>query len=75
MAILLNRKEETHERIVRTAALAIRQRGYSGVDVAEVMKESGLTHGGFYAHFDSKTSMPAQAADRAGADGVQALHA
>lgn len=67
------RKEETHDRIVRTAARAIRQRGYAGVGVADVMKEAGLTHGGFYAHFGSKTALLAEAADRAGADGVQAL--
>ena len=68
-----SRKEETHERIVRTAARAIRQRGYAGVGVAEVMKEAGLTHGGFYAHFGSRTALLAEAADRAGADGVQSL--
>jgi AcrR family transcriptional regulator len=51
---LLNRKEETHERIVEVAARAIRRTGYSGTGVADIMKEAGLTHGGFYAHFDSR---------------------
>lgn len=68
-----SRKEETHARIVRTAARAIRERGYAGVGVAEVMKDTGLTHGGFYAHFGSKTAMLAEAASRAGAEGVAAL--
>jgi TetR/AcrR family transcriptional regulator, transcriptional repressor for nem operon len=65
-----SRKEATHERIVETAARAIRRSGYGGTGVAEIMKEAGLTHGGFYAHFDSRDGMLAEAADRAGADTV-----
>jgi AcrR family transcriptional regulator len=68
-----SRKEATHERIVETAARAIRRRGYGGAGVAEIMKEAGLTHGGFYAHFDSREGMLAEAADRAGADGMALL--
>jgi TetR/AcrR family transcriptional repressor of nem operon len=69
----LSRKEATHERIVETAARAIRRSGYGGAGVAEIMKEAGLTHGGFYAHFDSREGMLAEAADRAGADGMAML--
>jgi AcrR family transcriptional regulator len=65
-----SRKEITHERIVETAARAIRRSGYDGTGVADIMKEAGLTHGGFYAHFDSREAMLAEAADRAGADAV-----
>jgi AcrR family transcriptional regulator len=68
-----SRKEATHERIVETAARAIRRSGYGGTGVADVMKEAGLTHGGFYAHFDSREEMLAEAADRAGADTVARL--
>src|SRR5215208_5996883 len=68
-----SRKEASHERIVETAARAIRRSGYSGSGVAEIMKEAGLTHGGFYAHFDSREAMLAEAADRAGADTVAFL--
>jgi AcrR family transcriptional regulator len=68
-----SRKEATHERIVATAARAIRRTGYGGTGVAEIMKEAGLTHGGFYAHFDSREAMLAEAADRAGADGMAVL--
>jgi AcrR family transcriptional regulator len=68
-----SRKEATHERIVDTAARAIRRSGYGGTGVAEIMKEAGLTHGGFYAHFDSREAMLAEAADRAGADGMALL--
>lgn len=68
-----SRKAQTHARIVRMAARAIRRHGYAGAGVADIMKDAGLTHGGFYAHFDSRTAMLAEAADQAGADGVQAL--
>ena len=63
-------KEATHERIVQTAARAIRRSGYNGTSVADIMKEAGLTHGGFYAHFSSREAMLAEAADRAGAESV-----
>jgi TetR/AcrR family transcriptional regulator, transcriptional repressor for nem operon len=65
-------KEATHERIVEVAARAIRRSGYAGTSVADIMKEAGLTHGGFYAHFDSREAMLAEAADRAGAESVAA---
>jgi len=65
-------KEATHERIVEVAARAIRRSGYDGTSVADIMKEAGLTHGGFYAHFSSREAMLAEAADRAGAEAVSA---
>lgn len=65
-----SRKEATHERIVEVAARAIRRSGYAGTGVADIMKEAGLTHGGFYAHFASRETLLAEAADRAGADAV-----
>lgn len=58
-------KEATHERIVSVAARAIRRTGYDGTGVADIMKEAGLTHGAFYAHFASRESMLAEAAGRA----------
>lgn len=65
-----SRKEITHERIVEVAARAIRRSGYAGTGVADIMKEAGLTHGGFYAHFPSREVLLAEAADRAGAEAV-----
>lgn len=62
------RKEGTRERIVAAAARSIRGRGYAGVRVAAVMKDAGLTHGGFYAHFKSREALLIEALDRAGAD-------
>lgn len=61
-------KEASHERIVQAAARAIRRSGYDGTGVADIMKEAGLTHGAFYAHFDSREAMLVEAADRAGAE-------
>jgi len=66
----VSRKEETHERIVEVAARAIRRSGYGGTGVADIMKEAGLTHGGFYAHFESRDALLAEAGDRAGAQAV-----
>lgn len=52
--------EETaarHERIVKEASRLFRERGFENVTVGEVMKAAGLTHGAFYAHFDSKQDL------------------
>ncbi len=68
MSTTLTRKEQTHERIVDTAATIIRRSGYGGTGVADIMKEAGLTHGGFYAHFDSRDQLLAEAVDRAAGD-------
>src|SRR4051794_29408714 len=61
-----SRKEETHNRILDVAARALRREGYAGTGVAAVMKEAGLTHGGFYAHFPSRDAMLVEALERAG---------
>ncbi|MES2992549.1 MAG: TetR/AcrR family transcriptional regulator [Pseudomonadota bacterium] len=67
------RKQRTHERIVDVAATAIRRSGYAGVGVADVMKEAGLTHGGFYAHFDSRDQMLAEAIEHAGTKSMERM--
>src|SRR6186713_563623 len=61
-------KEASHERIVSVAARAIRRSGYDGTGVADIMKEAGLTHGAFYAHFASREAMLAEAAAQACAE-------
>lgn len=63
-------KDATHERIVSAAARAIRRSGYAGTGVADIMKEAGLTHGAFYAHFESRDAMLREAADHAGAESI-----
>lgn len=73
MSIAPSKKELSHDRIVDVAARAIRRAGYRGVGVADIMKEAGLTHGGFYAHFASRDALLVEAMDRAGRDNQAAL--
>lgn len=56
-------KAETHERIIERASQAFREFG-SGVGIGEVMTELGLTHGGFYRHFQSKDDLLVEAIAR-----------
>jgi TetR/AcrR family transcriptional repressor of nem operon len=51
------RKPQTRERIVAAAERLIKERGTAGASVEAVMREAGLTVGGFYAHFPSKEAM------------------
>ncbi len=48
------------ERIIDTALQLFRAHGFDGVGVAELMKQAGLTHGGFYGHFASKEALAAE---------------
>ncbi|RSZ37245.1 MULTISPECIES: TetR/AcrR family transcriptional regulator [unclassified Variovorax] len=66
-------KDATHDRIVSVAARAIRRSGYDGTGVSDIMKEAGLTHGAFYAHFASREAMLAEAAGRACAESAAAV--
>lgn len=57
-------KAETHQKLLKIASRALREKGPDNLAVAEVMKEAGLTHGGFYAHFKSKDALLAETLDR-----------
>jgi TetR/AcrR family transcriptional repressor of nem operon len=57
----LSHKERTRARIIEEAAKAMRQYGPEGIGVAALMKRAGLTHGGFYAHFENRDDLVAQA--------------
>src|SRR4029078_7748573 len=50
-------KQETAARTARKASVRLREKGAHGIGVADLMKEAGLTHGGFYAHFDSRDAL------------------
>src|SRR5260370_28404121 len=52
---------ETRQRIVKAAAAEFRQNGIGGTSLSELMAAAGLTHGGFYRHFDSKDQIFAEA--------------
>ena len=54
--------QENRQRIVETASVLFRERGYDGVGVADLMAAAGFTHGGFYKHFGSKADLMAEAA-------------
>lgn len=58
-------KEETRAKIVKAAASAFRKHGVNGIGVAQLMKGAKLTHGGFYAHFESKDALIVDAIDAA----------
>ena len=54
-------KAETHARIVKVAAKRFRELGLEGIGVADVMKEAGVTVGGFYKHFKSRDELVVEA--------------
>jgi TetR/AcrR family transcriptional repressor of nem operon len=61
----VEQKGETHERIIDAAARSFRKHGSEGQGVARLMKDVGLTHGGFYRHFESKEDLLVDAITRA----------
>ena len=52
---------QTRSRIVEEASYGLRQRGADGLSVVDLMKLAGLTHGGFYAHFESREALVVEA--------------
>jgi TetR/AcrR family transcriptional repressor of nem operon len=50
-------KAEVHQKIVKDASRRVRTEGLNGAAVAAVMRDTGLTHGGFYKHFGSKDEL------------------
>ena len=57
--------EANHQAIEAAASRLFRERGLDGVTVADVMAEAGLTHGGFYTHYESKDALAASACESA----------
>ncbi|BBN61564.1 MULTISPECIES: TetR/AcrR family transcriptional regulator [Pseudomonas] len=62
-------KATSHDRIINVAAAQIRRSGINGIGVADLMQEAGLTHGGFYRHFESRDELVTAAVERALAQG------
>jgi len=54
-------KQQTRNRIVRSAASLFNRRGFAEVTIGEIMTAAGLTHGRFYRHFTSKEELYAEA--------------
>ena len=65
MKVSKEQMAEHRELILTTASRRFRDKGFDGVSVAGLMKEAGLTHGGFYNHFESKEHLIALATRRA----------
>jgi len=61
MKVSKEQVRENRMRIVETASVLFRERGYDGVGIAELMSAAGLTHGGFYKHFGSKADLMSEA--------------
>ena len=61
MRVSREKAAENRRRIVDAAARLFRDKGFDGVGVDAIMKSAGLTHGGFYGHFDSKEALAAEA--------------
>src|SRR5438552_5496367 len=59
---------ENREQIIETAARLLREHGFDGIGVADIMKAAGLTHGGFYRNFASKDDLAVKASEYAIAD-------
>ncbi|ESQ91700.1 hypothetical protein ABAC460_05010 [Asticcacaulis sp. AC460] len=55
--------ENNRQRLLQTASAQVRKRGIDGLKVADLMRECGLTHGGFGTYFDSKEDLVAQACE------------
>ncbi len=51
-------KQQTRKKIVRSAARLFNRRGFTEVTIGEIMTLAGLTHGGFYRHFNSMSDLP-----------------
>lgn len=62
------KKRSSHDEIVNAAARLFREKGLAGTGVDEIMRSAGLTHGGFYSHFDDKTALVVEALGKAFAD-------
>ena len=58
-------KARTHTRIVAIASKRFREKGLAGFGIAELMKEAGLTVGGFYKHFESRDNLVSEAVNSA----------
>lgn len=66
---------EKHDRILEQAARLFRDKGFDGVSVSEIMKTTGLTHGPFYNHFESKQALMAECIAHASSKALKTLEA
>jgi TetR/AcrR family transcriptional repressor of nem operon len=70
MRLTKEKVAENKARVVETAARLFREKGFEGVGVADLMHAAGLTHGGFYNHFESKDELATRACEQIFEDAV-----
>ena len=75
MRVSREKAAENREQIIETAARLLRQHGFDGIGVADMMNATGLTHGGFYRNFASKDDLAVKASEHAIADTTALLKA
>jgi TetR/AcrR family transcriptional repressor of nem operon len=75
MRVSQEEKDRSHTRIIASAAKLLRKHGVDRASVGDVMSDAGLTHGGFYKHFESKDELVAAAIDKAFEDITKILEA
>lgn len=73
MKITKQQADDNRARVVETAARLFREKGFEGVGVADLMRAAGLTHGGFYNHFESKDELSAAACAHALSQAVERI--
>jgi AcrR family transcriptional regulator len=61
--VVTDKGEETRHRILEVASAHFAERGYAGTSLNDLIKETGLTKGGFYFHFDSKATLALEVVD------------
>ena len=75
MRITKQQAEDNRARVVETASRLFREKGFEGVGVADLMHAAGMTHGGFYNHFESKDDLEAAACAHALTQSVETIEA
>lgn len=65
MKVTRAQADENKARIIDVASQLFRQHGFDGIGIVDVMKQAGLTHGGFYGNFQSKEDLAARASEHA----------
>ena len=75
MRYSLEHKAKVHDEIVKDASRRVRTEGLNGAAVAAVMRDNGLTHGGFYKHFESKDALLLESVHEAFSEIIEILTA
>lgn len=71
MRVSREQAAKNREKILDVASRMFRRYGIDGIGIADLMKESGLTHGALYSHFDSKEQLVAESCAHAMKKGVE----